>query len=194
MEVVGMAGNGKEAVARVSELTPDVVLMDVNMPVMDGITATRLIKQDFPEVEVLVLTMLDGYEYLRGILDSGASGYILKTYGETDLINAIRSVYAKSPYLHPKAMKHLIGGIPVPSAGPFGAHELSPAPESPLTPREQEILRLYVKGIPDKEMSELLNISVKTVEAHKSKIKAKLQISTRAGLMKYAQENRLLDD
>ncbi|MNO81805.1 Oxygen regulatory protein NreC [compost metagenome] len=191
MEVVGSAQNGREAVQQALKLRPDVILMDISMPVMDGIEATKIIKDHLPETEILILTMLDEWEYIEQVLDSGASGYVVKTYGEIELFDAIYSVYNRSPYLYPHAMKHLLNNRvrKTPAKSPVKREIGDPIA---LTDREREVLRLLALGYYNKEIAGDLGISVKTVEAHKSRVMAKLQLFTRHELVKYADNHGLL--
>ncbi|WP_058300291.1 response regulator transcription factor [Gorillibacterium timonense] len=196
MTVVGTAKNGKEAVEKTIELAPDIVIMDIHMPVMDGLTATKLIKKTVPQVEILIFTALDGPDDLRKILDSGASGYLLKTYGDQDLFTAIRSVYNRSPYLYPHAMKHMIRRNRPLLNGLINPPEPSPNPETKpsLTSREQEVLFFITRGYSNREIAEELSISVKTVETFKSKIMNKLQLFSRHALVEYAEKSGYFRD
>ncbi|MFD1176981.1 response regulator [Paenibacillus puldeungensis] len=192
MEVIGTAENGLEAVNLSLQLKPDIVLMDVSMPVMDGLEATKKIKKALPNTEVLILTMLDESEHLEEILTTGASGYLIKTYGEKELFAAIHSVYSHLPYLYPHAMKHLMK-----KKLDFQSKTVKTPPKqisrtSPLTEREHEVLLYVCQGFYNKEIAEKLSISVKTVEAHKSRIMTKLQLFTRHELVKYAENIGLL--
>ncbi|MEK5256574.1 response regulator transcription factor [Paenibacillus sp. FSL F4-0125] len=193
LEVVGTADNGEEAIEKTLKLRPDIVLMDICMPVMDGLTATRKIRKLMPEVEVLILTMLDESDHLEEILESGASGYLLKTYGETEFFSAIHSVYSHLPYLYPHAMKHLMINQPEVSKSTKTSKKKVSLNQSNLSAREQEVLVLLSKGFYNKEIADKLFISVKTVESHKSKIMAKLQLFTRHELVSYAESNGLLN-
>lgn len=191
MKVVGTAGNGKEAIEKALTLAPDIILMDIHMPLMDGLTATRELRRLLPGIEILILSMLDESEHLTEILGSGASGYLLKTYGESELFTAIHSVYSHLPYLYPHAMKHLMKNKATPQIiRPVS--DKNTLPKAALTDREQEVLLLLAKGFYNKDIAEKLFISVKTVETHKSKMMAKLQLFTRHELVKYAEISGLL--
>lgn len=191
MKVVGTAGNGLEAIEKALTLAPDIVLMDIQMPVMDGLSATRELKKLLPGIEILILSMLDESEHLKEILDSGASGYLLKTYGESELFTAIHSVYNRLPYLYPHAMKHLMNNSAMPQTVKPATVKYT-LPKAALTEREQEVLLLLAKGFYNKDIAEKLFISVKTVETHKSKMMAKLQLFTRHELVDYAENCGLL--
>ncbi|MFD2169905.1 response regulator [Tumebacillus lipolyticus] len=189
MEVIGTAADGKEAVEKALELRPDIVLMDLSMPPGEnGLTATSRLKEAAPEIDILVLTMHDDEEYLFRVLQAGASGYILKSAPDLDLLSAIRTVHAGAAYLHPTATKSLISEfLQRVQKGQDVEHF------QVLTDREQEILQWIAKGYSNKEIAEQLIVSVKTVETHKAKIMEKLQMKTRPELVRYALKKGLLD-
>lgn len=178
MRVVGGAGDGQEALELAAATSPDVVLMDVSMPVLDGIQATRRLKLERPDVKVLALTAYDNRAYLSQLLEAGASGYVLKKMAAKGLIEAIRVVAAGGTYLDPN-----LADAPAAGAGPRLRGELK---RGELTSREQEILTLIATGYTNKEISARLSISVKTVEAHKANIMAKLDLKNRADVVRYA--------
>lgn len=189
MEVVGTAADGKEAVEKALELKPNVVLMDLSMPPGEnGLSATTRLKEVIPSMDILVLTMHDDEEYLFRVLQAGASGYILKSAPDMDLISAIRTVYQGDAYLFPSATKSLIQEF---------LHRVHKGESvdhfNNLTEREQEILVLVAKGYSNKEIAEQLFISVKTIESHKTKIMEKLKLKTRPELVRYALKKGLLD-
>jgi two-component system response regulator NreC len=188
IEVVSEAGNGLEAVAQTEKLSPDIVLMDITMPVMDGLEATRRIHQSCPEVKVLVLTIHDSEEYLFQILEAGGAGYLVKDSADTDLINAIHAVYRGEAFLSPLAAKMVIKRY----LRAVGQEEQKQNYED-LTRREKEILKLIADGYTNQEIANLLIISVKTVETHRAHILEKLELRTRADLVKYARSQGLLD-
>ncbi len=188
IEVVGEAGDGQEAVAKGESLSPDVVLMDISMPIMDGLEATRRIHQCCPEVKVLVLTVHDSEEYLFQILEAGGSGYLVKKSADTELINAIHAVYRGEAFLSPVAAKMVIERY----LHTVGQGEEKQSYEE-LTEREKEILKLIADGYTNQEIADLLIISVKTVETHRAHILEKLELRTRADLVKYARSQGLLD-
>ncbi|RDE24831.1 DNA-binding response regulator [Motiliproteus coralliicola] len=183
IEVIGLAGNGREALALSAELKPDVVLMDVSMPVMNGIEASSHFQRDFPDIRVLILSMHDSREYIMQLMHSGARGYVLKDVGCEELIKAIETVHQGNTYFSQGASQSLFN----PDA------EASPTPDqSPLlTKREQTVLRSLAQGSSNKQIARELNISVRTVETHRQNIKTKLGIQTAAGLARYAIENNL---
>ena len=188
IEVVGEAGDGQKAVAQAQKLLPDVALMDISMPVMDGLEATRRIHQCCPEVKVLVLTIHDNEEYLFQILEAGGSGYLVKTSADTELINAIHAVHRGEAFLNPSAAKRLIKHY----LRAVGQGEERQSYEE-LTGREKEILKFIAEGYTNQEIANLLIISVKTVETHRAHILEKLGLHTRADLVKYVRNQGLLD-
>lgn len=188
IEVVGEAENGREAVQKVQELYPDIVLMDIGMPVMNGMEATKQIKKRNPDVKVLVLTMHDNEEYLFQVLQAGASGYVLKKAADSDLINAIHVVARGDCFLYPSAAKMVVEDY-------LDKLKTGQEPTSSfdsLTDREREILKLVAEGYTNREIAESLFISVKTVETHKSNIMEKLNLHKRAELVRYAIKKGIL--
>lgn len=186
IDVIGLAANGQQALERSAELQPDVVLMDVSMPVMNGIEASAHFQRDYPQVKVLILSMHDSREYIMQLMHSGARGYVLKDVGCEELIKAIETVYQGNTYFSQGASQSLFN--PDTEAPLTSGDEQSPA----LTKREQTVLRLLAQGSSNKQIASELNISVRTVETHRQNIKAKLGIQTAAGLARYAIENNLV--
>jgi two-component system response regulator NreC len=187
IEVIGEASNGAEAVERVVALRPDVALLDITMPEIDGLEATRRILRQVRDVKILMLTMHDDPEYLFQALESGACGYVLKRAAESDLIDAIRTVERDEAFLAPAASRKLIadylarrdrGDLPIPT--------------EKLTAREEDVLRLLAQGFTNQEIAEQLVISVKTVETHRAHILDKLSLRMRAELVRYARTHGLL--
>jgi two-component system response regulator NreC len=186
-EVVAEAANGREAVARAKETQPDVVIMDIRMPDLSGLEATRLIKADLPQTHVLILTMYESDEYFFRALEVGASGYILKKAATQDLITAARAVARGEAFLYPSVAKKLIGDYlrrMQSGAEPTGFASLSE--------REREILRFIADGVSNQQIAEQLVISVSTVQTHRAHILEKLDLKTTAGLIKYAVQNGLV--
>ncbi len=188
MEVVGDAADGSQALGQVSRLRLDVVLMDITMPVMNGLEATRQIRKLYPDVKVLVLTMHDSEEYLFQTLQAGGSGYVPKKAADTDLISAIRVVHSGDTFLYPTAARRLIQDyVEQVDAGreaeSFGR----------LTEREKQVLKLMAEGYTNLEIANLLVISVKTVETHRARIMEKLGFRTRAELVRYAISRGMLE-
>lgn len=188
MEVVGEAADGDEAIAQAQALRPDVVLMDLSMPHgKDGLTAAAELKRLLPETAVLILTMHDDEGYLFRAIQSGASGYILKSAPHEELLAAIRHVAGGQAYLYPSATKRLMSDYldKLKNGEHAGTYES-------LSDREKEILAKVAQGYSNKEIAEQLVISVKTVESHKSNLMEKLELRTRPDLVKFAMKKGLL--
>jgi len=181
IEVVGEATNGNEALNKVRELHPEVVLMDISMPIMGGLEATRRISKEFPKTKVLVLTQYDDKEYFFPVIESGASGFISKVAASSELTAGIRSVYRGDSYLSPSVTKLLVENYQH-TAG----ERVSQDPYTLLTEREREILKLLTEGHSTQEVADMLVITPKTVEGHKTNLMAKLGVHNRIELVKYA--------
>jgi DNA-binding NarL/FixJ family response regulator len=189
MTVVGEAADGRTAVEFAREHRPDVIVMDIGMPLLNGLEATRQIKRDYPDVEVLVLTMHDNEEYVSQLLGAGASGYVLKRAASAELVTAIRAVAQGQSYLSPAVTKLLIEGYigrkPAESAVIDTFHT--------LTAREREVLQLVAEGHTNSQIATLLNISLKTVKAHRSNLMQKLGIHDRGELIKMAIQRGIIE-
>ena len=183
--VVGEASNGREALARVEELQPDIVLMDIAMPVMDGLEATRRVKEENPEIKVLILTQHDSQEYVAPLLKAGASGYVLKRSGGREVVTAIRQVYEEGAFLEPGVARHVLRDYAQTIEGE------KPGKPS-LTERERQVLELVVEGRSNKEIARALIISPKTVSVHRSNIMAKFGVRNSVELVRYVIEHNLL--
>jgi two-component system response regulator NreC len=186
MEIVGEALTGEEAVRLVESLRPTVVLMDIAMPALDGLEATRQIKAGSPDTRVLVLTMHRSDEYFFEVLKAGASGYVLKAADTDELISAIRIVARGETFLVPTMAKKLVQDY----VRRFGEVEATGHPS--LTPREKEILRLVARGYSNKEIAEQLTLSPSTVHSHRGNLMRKLNLSSQHDLIQYAREQGLL--
>lgn len=188
METVGVAANGHVAVRLAQELLPDVVVMDVSMPELNGLQATKMLKQKCPRVKVLTLTRHTDDGYLQQLLQAGANGYVLKQSESAELLRAIRAVAGGQAYLDPaiteKAVTQLRGGSPTRGA----------SPSATLSRREAEVLRLIARGYINKEVAARLNLSVKTVEAHRSHGMEKLGMKSRVDIVRYAMLQGWLQD
>lgn len=183
--VVGEALDGAKAIELTEKLQPDVVLMDIGMPEVDGLEATRQIKAQWPDVNVLVLTMHRSEEYFFEMLKNGASGYLLKGAETSDLIHAVRVVAQGDVFLYPAMARKLVNDY-LNVAG--GVASVDPQ----LSPRENEILRLLLEGYSNKEISEQLIITPSTVHTHRTNLMQKLGLSSRHELIQYARQRGLL--
>ena len=181
IEVVGEAANGKEALEVLRKLMPDVVLMDLAMPVMGGLEATRQIAKEFPRIKVLALTQYDDREYVFPIIEAGACGFISKMAASSELTSSIRSVYHGDSFLSPSVAKLLVENYQQ-EASTVRSRD----PYEQLTDREREILKLLAEGYATREIANMLTVSPKTVEGHKTSLMAKLDIHSRTDLVKYA--------
>jgi len=187
-EIVGEAETGAEAVAMVNELRPDAVLMDIQMPDLNGIEATKIIKETSPETAVLALTMHEDDHYFFEMLHAGASGYVLKRAAPDEVVTAIRTVCRGEVYLHPTMAKRLVTDY----VNRIDKNE-SERGYSNLTPREQEVLTLIAEGYSNAEIANDLYISIKTVDRHRENIMRKLNMHSRIDLVKYAIRTGLID-
>jgi DNA-binding NarL/FixJ family response regulator len=195
IQVVGEAANGREAVEKTGVLLPDLVLMDIAMPEMNGIEATQQIKRLYPGVQVMILTQHDNREYIDPVLRAGASGYVLKRSGGRELVNAIRQVYNQGAFLEPSVARQVIdsfAGASVPSkdaaeqsASSVAAFTADNGARVSLTERELQVLRLLAEGKSNKEVAHLLSISPKTVSVHRANIMTKLNLRSSFDLIRY---------
>jgi two-component system response regulator NreC len=181
IEVVGEATNGSEALAKVKDLNPDVVLMDIAMPIMGGLEATRRLRKEFPKVKVLVLTQYDDKEYFFPVIESGASGFLSKAAASSELTTGIRAVYRGDSYLSPLVTRFMVENYQQ-TAAERSAND----PYKQLTEREREVLKLLAEGHSTQEIARMLVITPKTVEGHKTNLMAKLGLHNRVELVKYA--------
>lgn len=177
--VVGEVGDGREAVNACLRLVPDVIVMDLGMPGLNGVDATREVKQKHPDTKVLILSMYDGEEYVRPAIRAGANGYLLKGSGLSDLVSAIRAVAKGDAFFSPAVAKILLQD----SRGEGGARK---DPGDGLTKREREVLILVAEGRSSPEIAKDLGLSVKTVEGHRGRIMAKVGVHNVAGLVRHA--------
>jgi two-component system, NarL family, response regulator NreC len=183
MEIVGEAGNGREAVELAGQLKPDVVLMDVAMPELNGIEATRRLVAQAPHIRVIALSMHKDNVYVREILRAGARGYLLKDSGAGDLVTAIRAVAAGESYLSPAVSNAVLDD--------YRRHVTNPI--DLLSSREREVLQMLAEGKTNKEIAVVLNLSVYTVDAHRGRIMEKLNVHSINELVRFAVRNGLID-
>jgi two-component system nitrate/nitrite response regulator NarL len=180
-EVVGDAANGQDALRKAKLTLPDVVLMDISMPHMNGLEAMANLRKQVPNAKVLILTMHDSKEYIAQVVRSGARGYLLKDSSPAELVSAIKAVHGGEVYFSPSVSKVLIEEMADGNKRSLNA----PAPP-PLTDREREVLSLIAEGLLNKQIADRLGIGVRTIETHRERIMRKLDIHTVAGLTKYA--------
>jgi DNA-binding NarL/FixJ family response regulator len=183
IEVVGEAADGREAIDKARELTPGVIIMDIAMPEMDGLEATRRIIKKNSAMKILVLTQHDNREYVLSAIKSGAAGYVPKRALGSDLVSAIRAVHGSESFLYPSAAAALIESY---------RQQVEEEPYDRLTAREREILKLIAEGNTSREIAETLFISLKTVLGHRMKIFEKLNIHNRTELVKYAMRKGII--
>jgi DNA-binding NarL/FixJ family response regulator len=181
LEVVAEAGDGEEAVMLASDLKPDVVLIDVAMPKLDGIEATRRIKTLCPAVAVLVLSAYDNDQFVFGLLEAGAAGYMLKSVRGHEIVDAIRAVYAGESVLHPSVARKVLNRFAGVSSKPRERKSLEV-----LTEREMEVLKLVTKGLSNKDIADELCLSVRTVQGHLANIFNKLRVGSRTEAVVHA--------
>jgi len=187
MEVVGEAADGRTACARAREMRPDVVVMDVSMPEMNGVQATRQLRSQCPDVKVLALTVHEERSYLRELMEAGASGYVLKRSAAEDLVHAVRVVARGDVYLDPSITAVVLGKL---------ARTHLPGEDShlELSEREAEVLQLIAQGHSNKEIADRLKISIKTVETYKARSMGKLGLTGRADIVRFALQKGWLQD
>ena len=185
LQVVGEGENGEEALRLTGELQPDILLLDIGMPGIDGIEATRRLKRLNPQIRVLILTVYEEESLLREAIRAGAAGYILKRAAEEELVTAIRAVWRGDTYIHPAVTRYLL-------------KDLSPSTSSKkealdeLTPREREVMGYILRGYTNRQIAESLYISIRTVEGHRASIFGKLGLKNRVELVEFAEKHGLM--
>lgn len=185
-QIVGEASNGHDAQTLAMELKPDIVLLDINIPGVDGIQVTRSLTKALPQTRVLILTLYEGVSMLREAMAAGAAGYIVKKAVDVELVGAINAVRRGEIYVHPSMTQALIKDMS-PRA------ETDKPPLASLTPREIEVLRLLARGQTNRQIAKTLTLSVRTVDTHRANLMSKLNATSREDLIKYALEHNLLD-
>lgn len=185
IKVVGQANDGQEALEKAHKLIPDVVLMDITMPGMSGLEATRQLRAALPETQILALTMHEGDEFFFRMLQAGASGYVLKGASPDELLSAIRAVYRRGVYLYPTMAKKLITDYLSRPSSQQGSYD-------DLTQREREILTLIADGLTTTEIAKKLVLSANTVQTHRQNIMDKLDLHNKTELIKYAIRKGLI--
>jgi two-component system response regulator NreC len=181
IEIVGEAADGKEAVPKVREVAPDVVLMDISMPVINGLEATRRIRKEFPNVRVLALTQYDDRQQIFSMIEAGARGFITKVAASSELAMGIRAVHRGECFLSPSVARAFVEDYQQ-----RGAVAANDEPYGKLTDREREVLRLVAEGHTVRETASILDLSPKTVEGYKTSLMDKLGLHRKADLIKYA--------
>lgn len=182
IQVLADVSNGREALDKATELKPDVVLLDISMPVMGGLEACEHFRQQLPDVRLLIVTMHDNREYILKAVQAGAAGYVLKDVPVEELLLAVQTVQQGGTYFSSSVARTLFSDFSAPGATTAASHQV-------LSPREVDVLALITEGMGNKEIARELDISVRTVEAHRLKIKQKLGIANSAGLIRYALDH-----
>lgn len=183
-QVCAEAANGREAVEKATELHPDVAVLDIGMPLLNGVEATRQIRKVSPQTEILILSMHDSEHMIQGVLDAGAHGYILKDDADRNLLAAVDSLRRHKPYLSSRAS--------VAAAAAQSTTDGIERRARRLTPREREIVQLLAEGKSNKEIAAYLNISVKTAETHRANIMLKMNFHSVTELVRYAVKNKII--
>lgn len=185
IEVIAQAENGKETIKKAKKFNPDIVIMDIGMPVMNGVKATEILIKEMPDIKVIAISMHSDKHFIKGMLEAGASGYLLKSCTYNQLIEAINAVYSGKKYLSDKITEVIIHDY-------LGKDENIQDNDPKLSERESEILKLFAEGKSSREISEMLFISVKTVGTHKQHILEKLELKTTTDMVKYALKKGII--
>ena len=188
IEVIGEAADGQEALKLIRQFRPDLVVMDIQMPNLNGLEATRVVKQEFPEIHILALTMYESDDYFFQVLNAGASGYVLKKAASADLLTAIRAVHSGDVFLYPSVARRLVSDY----LGRVKSGEEKSSYDG-LTVREREVLKLIAEGHTNQVIADKLVISPSTVQTHRTRIMQRLNLHNRAELIQYARRKGLLD-
>ena len=185
-DIICEAENGKEAIEQCSNNNVDILIMDITMPVMDGIEATRVIKENHPDIKILALTMLSEDQHIRKMIKAGASGYILKNSGKQELIKAIESIIEGKHYFSNDATQAILQELVTPDV-----NKVNDEDDVHITDREREVLKLIVNEFTNQEIADKLFVSVRTIDAHRRNLLQKTGAKNTAGLVKYALKNKL---
>jgi two-component system response regulator NreC len=185
LELLGECAGGLETLDKVKQLFPDVLVLDISMPDMDGIEVIRVLKEENQKCAILILTIHEDDALLKEAIRLGAAGYILKHAAESELISAIRAVFHGDMYIHPKMIRSLLQPEQI-------VTKKNTPPQDILTSREEEILKLIVQGYTNKQVAEELSISIRTVEGHRANLTDKLGIRNRVDLLRFAREHHLI--
>jgi two-component system response regulator NreC len=180
MEVIGEVGDGGAAIREAQKIVPDIVVMDVSVPNVNGLKATKRLKLSAPNIKVLTLTRHTDDAYLQQLIESGASGYVLKQSAPTELIRAIRTIASGKNYLDPALTEKMFGGFK------SRMHSLRGVSKAALTDREAEVLRYIALGYSNKEIAEMMQVSAKTIEAHKANAMRKMDMHSRIDIVRFA--------
>lgn len=191
-DIIGEASNGEEALTQLQSILPDVILMDINMDVMDGIECTEKVTQQFPNIKVLALTMLAENQHIKEMLKAGAIGYMLKNATEQEIKQGIDAVYKGIAYYSPEVTQTVMNSLATPIVNKKKKSRFEPV--IPLTDREKEVLLLVIKEFTNQEIADSLYISKRTVDAHKRNLLEKTGAKNIAGLVMFALNNQLFDD
>jgi two-component system response regulator NreC len=187
LQVVGEADNGRQALEKAQSLRPDIVIMDIGMPLLSGLEATRQIRRDVPDARVLILTMHQNEEYLAQVMAAGASGYVLKDVAGRELVAAIRQVAQGESFFSPSMAKTL-SSLYLSSLEAEKTHD----PYEDLTIREREVLQLVAEGFTNHQIAEMLSLSIKTIKTHRLHLMQKLDLHDRTELVKYAFQKGII--
>lgn len=186
MEIIAQANNGREAIKMASEYAPDVILMDIGMPEINGIEATKILKKNHPDIKIVALSMHSDKQYIKGMLEAGASGYLLKNSTVDQALDAVRIVHQGKKYLSTDITEALIDNY-------LGKDDQSLLITSELTTREYEVLKLYAEGKETREIAKMLYVSVKTIGTHRQNILEKLSLRNTADMVKFALKHEIID-
>jgi len=188
-KIIGKAVNGEDAIEKATQLNPDIILMDISMPVMNGIEATRIIAGSMPDIKILALTQHEENEYVMEILKAGGSGYLLKNSSKKEFVDAIETVLAGNKVFSDKISEQLINGLLHPSE----KENTNGNEDIPLTKREIEIIQKIADDMSNQEIADDLHISLRTVETHRRNLMQKLNVNTVVALLKYAAQHNIIN-